>query len=97
MAGLSYNKARTTGHSNFPPTIINASQSKVFVDGIAVLVQGDKITPHTRTSEPHDTHDGEAIASTSKVFVVGKPAIQMGDRISCGDTVAQSSSKTFIQ
>ena len=97
MAGLSYDKARTTGHSTYPPTIINATQSKVFVEGIPVLVEGDPIVPHRNTVEPHDTHGGECVAGTSKVFVTGKKAVQMGDRISCGDTVAFSSSKVFIR
>lgn len=97
MPGLSYDKAMTTGHSNYPPTIIHATQSKVFVENIAVLVEGDPITEHTKTTEPHDTHGGKTVASTSKVFVTGKKAIQMADRITCGDTVAQSSSKVYIK
>lgn len=97
MPGLSYNKARTTGHGNFPPTDINATQGKVFVEGIAVLVEGDPITPHTRTTKPYDTHGGTTVASTPKVYVTGKKAIQMADRISCGDTVAMASSKVFIK
>ncbi|CAH6634883.1 Phospholipase [Escherichia phage vB_Eco_TB34] len=56
MAGLSYDKAKTTGHGNYPPTVINATQSKVFVEGIPVLVEGDPITPHTKTTKPYDTH-----------------------------------------
>lgn len=97
MAGLSYDKAKTTGHSNYPPTVINATQSKVFVEGIPVLVEGDPITPHTKTTKPYDTHGGTTIASTPKVFVTGKKAIQMADRISCGDTVAMASPKVFIK
>lgn len=97
MAGLSYDKARTTGHEQFPPTVINATQSKVFVEGIPVLVEGDSITPHTRTVKPYDTHGGTTIASTPKVFVTGKKAIQMADSISCGDTVAMASPKVFIK
>lgn len=97
MAGLSYDKARTTGHEQFPPTIINASQSKVFVEGIPVLVEGDSIIPHTRTVKPYDTHGGTTVASTPKVFVTGKKAIQMADRISCGDTVAMASPKVYIK
>lgn len=97
MAGLAYDKAMTTGHSNYPPTVVNATQSKVFVEGIAVLVEGDPITPHTKTVDPHDTHGGTAVASTAKIFVSGKKAIMMADRITCGDTVALSSSKVYIK
>lgn len=96
MAGLSFNKCLTAGHSAYPPTEVNATQSKVFTGGIAVLVDGDSITPHTKTVDPHDTHGGVVQPRTSKVFVTGKNAVQMADPISCGDTVAQSSSKVFI-
>ncbi|QPI13961.1 phospholipase [Serratia phage 4S] len=97
MPGLSFDKALTAGHDSYPPTDLNATQSKVFVEGIAALVEGDRITPHTKMTKPYDTHDGVAIATTSKVFIGGKKAIMMADPISCGDTVAQSSGKVFIK
>ena len=96
MAGLSYDKALTAGHSAYPPTQVNATQGKVFVGGIAVLVDGDQITPHTKTVKPYDTHGGSVQPRTSKVFVTGKKAVQMAVPISCGDTVAESSNKVFI-
>ncbi|ARW58131.1 hypothetical protein [Serratia phage X20] len=96
MAGLSFDKCVTAGHSAYPPTAVNASQSKVFTGGIPVLVDGDQITPHTKTVKPYDTHGGSVQPSTSKVYVTGKKAVQMADPISCGDTVAQSSSKVFL-
>ncbi|BAQ23123.1 conserved hypothetical protein [Edwardsiella phage PEi26] len=96
MAGLSFDKCVTAGHSSYPPTQVNATQGKVFTGGITVLVDGDQITPHTKTSKPYDTHGGSIQPRTSKVYVTGKKAVQMADPISCGDTVAQSSSKVFI-
>lgn len=96
MAGLSYDKCVTAGHSAYPPTQINATQSKVFVGGIPALVDGDPITPHTKIVKPYDTHGGNAQPRGNKVFIGGKKAVQMADPISCGDTVAESSSKTFI-
>lgn len=96
MAGLSFNKCVTAGHSSYPPTEVNATQGKVFTGGIQVLVDGDQITPHTKRSKPYDTHGGSVQPRTSKVYVTGKKAVQMADPISCGDTVAQSSSKVFI-
>lgn len=96
MAAMSFDKSMTTGHGNFPPTVVNATQSKVFVTGIAALVTGDQITPHTRTSEPYDTHSGSVEGSTGKVFISGKKAIQIADSVTCGDTVSQGSSKVFI-
>ncbi|BBC78220.1 PAAR motif of membran proteins [Escherichia phage EcS1] len=97
MAGLSFNQCVTAGHDAYPPTAVNATQSKVFTGGIPVLVDGDKITPHTKTVKPYDTHDGTVQPRTSKVYVTGKKAVQMADPISCGDTVAQSSNKVFIK
>ena len=96
MAGLSFDKCVTAGHQSYPPTDVNATQSKVFTGGIRVLVAGDQITPHTKTTKPYDTHGGSVQPRTTKVYVTGKLAVQMADPISCGDTVAQSSSKVFI-
>lgn len=97
MAALSYNGCMTTGHQAWPPTDIHASQGKVFTGGIAVLVAGDQITPHTEIKKPYETHGGSTNPRTSKVFVTGKKAVQMADPISCGDTVAQGSNKVFIR
>ena len=97
MAGLSYDKCVTSGHDAYPPTEVNSTQSKVFTGGIPVLVDGDQITPHTKTIKPYDTHGGAVQPRTSKVFVTGKKAVQMADPISCGDTVSQSSYKVFIK
>lgn len=96
MAGLSFDKCLTAGHDAFPPTVINATQGKVFTGGIPVLVAGDSIAPHTRIVKPYDTHGGVTQPRTNKVYVTGKKAVQMADPISCGDTVSQSSSKVFI-
>ncbi|QBX32833.1 hypothetical protein Asfd1_207 [Aeromonas phage Asfd_1] len=97
MPGLTYDMSWTTGHDTYPPTRIRATQGKVFVDGIRVVVEGDRIIPHTNTVEPHDTHDGYVIPTTGKIFIGGKRAASIGDPISCGDTIAQSSSKVFIK
>lgn len=97
MAGLSFNQCVTAGHEAWPPTVINATQGKVFTGGIPVLVDGDSITPHTEIKKPYETHGGVTQPRTSKVYVTGKKAVQMADPISCGDTVAQASAKVFIK
>ncbi|ASD52065.1 PAAR motif of membran proteins [Pseudomonas phage PspYZU05] len=94
---MSYDKCVTSGHDAFPPTIVNGTQGKVFVQNIKALVEGDAITPHTRTVKPFDTHGGSVQPRTNKVFIGGKKAVQIGDPISCGDTVAKSSNKVFIK
>ena len=88
MPSVSVHMSKTTGHGPYGPTSIIATQSKVFIEGLAVLVNGDKIIPHP--------HDGTAIASQSKMFIQGKPVIIIGDQISCGDMVAQGRSKVFL-
>lgn len=96
MSGLSFDGAITTGHGQFPPTTIIATQSKVFVDGKAVCREDDPIVPHTRTTMPYDTHSGVIVPKTTKVYIMGKKAAQIGDAISCGDTIAEASGKTFL-
>lgn len=96
MPGLSYNNAVTAGHEAWPPTNVIASQAKVFVDGIPVLREGDQIIEHTEIKKPYETHSGTVISRTAKVFVQEIKAAAMADGISCGDTIAQASSKTFV-
>ena len=49
------------------------------------IVDGDKIVPHAY-------HDGYVIASGDVVYIMGKAVAQIGDPISCGDTVSEGSS-----
>lgn len=93
MAGIATHMAKTSGHDDYPPTNVIASSTTVFVNGKTVVLEGDKIIPHTNPSP--ETHDGVVIASTSKVFIQGKKVAMIGDKISCGDTIAQSSSNVF--
>lgn len=96
MPGLSFNQCLTAGHQAWPPTRVISSQSKVFVGGIAVVREDDMILEHTETKKPYETHGGKVISRTNKVFVQGKKAASIADPISCGDTIAQGSPKTFI-
>lgn len=96
MPGLSYNNVLTTGHEAWPPTNVIASQSKIFVQNIQVLREGDQIIEHTEIKKPYETHGGTVISRTSKVFALGKKVASIGDSISCGDTIAEASSKVFI-
>lgn len=90
--------ATTCGHNLFPPQQIPApSQSKVFVEGKPACITGDKTVGHTEV-KPNPAYDppSPVNGSTSKVFVTGVKAIQIGDKINCGDSVASGSSKVFI-
>ena len=97
MPAMSKNGALTTGHEQYPPSTIIGTQTKVFADGVNVLVEGDAMVPHQKISKPFDIHGGTVIGSTAKVFVGGKKAIMISDKITCGDFVAMGSNKVFIK
>lgn len=90
MAEIAYNQVMTTGHGKYPPTQVNASQSKVFVNGQALLVAGDLANNHG-----HDPV-GMCVASQSKVFVNGIAVIMKGDSLTDGDKIAQGAPNVFI-
>lgn len=98
MAGLVRDGALTTGHEYYPPTRVRAVKiNKVFCQGRSIVVDGDPIDEHTRIREEHHTHGGHVIATTNKIFICGIKAAQIGDPISCGDAIAQSSNKVFLR
>jgi len=86
----------TTGHPCDPVTgVIAASQTKVFIEGILGLVQGDPTAPHTILSgDSCAPHSAQINAGSSKVFYQGISAARIGD--SCdGGAMIQGSSKVF--
>lgn len=93
MPAIATHMAKTSGHDDYPPTNVIASSSTVFINGKSVVLEGDKIIPHTNPSP--ETHNGVVIASTAKIFIEGKKVAMIGDSISCGDTIAQGSSNVM--
>ncbi|MGL4521474.1 MAG: PAAR domain-containing protein [Bacilli bacterium] len=93
MAAIATHMCKTAGHADFPPSQVIASSKSVFINGKSVVLEGDKMLPHTNTKP--ETHDGVVIASTSKLFIEGKKVAMIGDSISCGDTIAQGSSNVM--
>lgn len=91
MAAIAFHQSMTTGHGPYPPTQVNASQSKVFAESKAVVINNDLANNHGHTPV------GMVIASSSTVFIGGIPAAQVGDSLTDGDTIAQGSSKVFIK
>ena len=88
----------TTGHScseggYAPPTTPASFSPDVFVDGKAVVRNGDEITPHQCAGS---NHSGVYMGSHT-VFVNNQPVQIVGDPISCGDTVAQGSPDVFVE
>lgn len=88
MGGIAYDGCLTRGHDKYGPTKVQATQTKVYVQGKAVVVNGDPIIPHP--------HGGSVIAS-SKVYINGVMVAKIGDKITCGDTIAQGNSKVDIK
>lgn len=91
MPSVSFNMCATTGHDSYPPTQVPATQSKLFVQGQAVLKNGDIALPHGHPIP------GKCIASQSKLFVQGIPIIMIGDSLDDGDFMAQGSPKLFVK
>lgn len=74
-------------------TSTDVCSSKVFVGGIGVVTQGDRIAPHNKS----DCVPDQSVVSSfsSKVFVGGKGVARIGD--SYGDNIIISgSSKVFV-
>lgn len=89
MASVAYDGCITTGHGPYPPVQIKSSQSKMFVGGKAVLINGDSALPHGHSPV------GKCIATSSKLFIGGVNVVLIGDSLTDGDTVAQGSPKLF--
>lgn len=83
----------TTGHScssnsSAPPTVPASYSPNVFINGKAVVREGDSIVPHKcGSSDPH----GGVYTGSSSVFVNGKAIQVVGSPISCGDHAAEGS------
>jgi uncharacterized Zn-binding protein involved in type VI secretion len=76
--------------------IVNSSvQSKLLINGIPVVVIGDKVHSHDPYSSPHDGTSTMNVGS-SKVFVDGKAVCRVGDSATCGHTLASGNSKLNI-
>lgn len=95
MAGIAYHGAVTTGHGTAPPTTVIATQDLVYVEGKPAVVEGDRIVPHSYKDD--SPHGGVVISSNDVVYIMGKKVGQIGDDISCGDVIAESSSVVFME
>lgn len=72
------------------PRVAIEGSSKTFVDGLGVNRLGDNWSPHVPHPFPAVTASG-----SSKTFSDGKSWGRISDLISCGDTIATGSNKTF--
>lgn len=64
-----------------------ASQSTVFANGQAVIVNGDRVAGHGSGAHSSPT----ITAASNNVFVEGKLVVNAGDSATCGHTATGSS------
>jgi uncharacterized Zn-binding protein involved in type VI secretion len=83
----------SAGHPSHPPRANVEGSGKVFADGVAIHRLGDAWAPHPVNAHPGPP-DTTSIGS-GKTFAEGAAVARIGDLISCGDTIATGSSKTF--
>ena len=95
MAGVCRGVTPTTGHGQFPPTVVTPTAATVFINGMPVVRKGDPIIPHCRIVKPHDCHGGVVVGSSATIFAEGIPVARIADGISCGDALAVCSSDVF--
>lgn len=88
----------SSGHGCFPPTPTESGfSSKTKIEGKACQLSGlTKYVDHRCGRSVHLGPTRNVSSGSSKVTIEGKAAIRIGDSITCGDTVAQGSSKVFI-
>ncbi|WP_081293409.1 PAAR domain-containing protein [Tritonibacter mobilis] len=73
------------GHGcHFPPTPSTGASPDVYVNGIAVVRQGDAYADHGCGVCPAPAHGRNLSGGSGSVFVNGKPAGRVGDANSCG-------------
>lgn len=84
--------ATTTGHDGFPPTISLSGNPKLMVEGKPTIIHGTPFAQHCNSS----CHSGTAISTTNKLFIGGIGVCLVGDKLTCGDTIATRSSKLVL-
>lgn len=82
-----------TGHGCSSTAGIQGSlQSKVFIKGNPVAIQGDAIAPHTiQAGSACVPHSAVINEGSSKVFVGGIPVARIGDSADAGSVITGSS------
>lgn len=85
-----------TGHACDTDALIQGSlQSKVFIGGNPVAVQGDAIEPHSiQSGDSCVSHSAVVNGGSSKVFIGGIPVGRIGDSADLG-SISSGSSNVF--
>ena len=93
MPGVHRQGDSTSGHGCWPPTIPSSWSPNVFVNGKAVVRNGDSIVVHCCPDGP--CHGGTYVG-THTVKVNGMDKQTQGDPISCGDTASCCSPNVIV-
>ncbi len=87
-------KACIEGSSNSHGGSTSAKSPNVYINGKAVIRQGDAWQNHV---VGEDTHSGPSISiGSTTVYINNKAAGRYGDSLSCGATVTSGSSNVYI-
>ena len=97
MPGVARLGDKCTGHDCFPARKSISGSPNVFINGIPALRVRDAFETHCCTHDemPHGCHDGTLQEGSSSVYVNGQPLGRIGDKVSCGSTVAEGSGNVF--
>lgn len=86
-----------SGHGcHFPPTPATGGSPDVYVNGSALMRQGDSFAPHACVAGHAGPHDRALAGGSATVFVNGKLAGRKGDAIGCGGSAATASVDVYI-
>ena len=95
MAGIALQSQLSTGHDCWPPTnSISNFTTRTTINGLAIQLIGTRYNPHSCNNTTHDNI--VVIEGSSNTFFEGIAVARIGDALSCGDTIGQSSFNSFV-
>jgi len=84
------------GHCWSPTEAVATTNTKVRIEGKAVIVAGDSYVPHSPgCTDPPSTHSVPVIQGSPTVFIEGSPVLRDADPLGCGD-VADTQIQTSV-
>lgn len=85
---------KSTGHDKCPPVEAIEGASNFTANGKPLVLVSDKYAPHG--CEAHKIHQGYLAEGSPSFLYNGRAVGRVGDKISCGDTVAEGESFFII-
>lgn len=87
---------KTSGHQTYPPQTIVLGSPNVVCNNIPLARIGDKVSTHTNTIPPFDSHDSVISTGSFKVTCNNIPVARVGDGIACGGVIVTGSPNVYI-